>query len=797
MSVNVVLSSVEKKAYRYVGHPIPRIDRSKILGRAIYGYDLELPGMIYAAVKRSIYPHAIIKKVDTSKAERLFGVYCVITSDDLPNSLYGVMLKDTPVLARERVRYYGEPIAAVAAKDRKTAMKAAELIEVEYEPLKAVFDPEQALSKDAPILHPRIKDYKVGPPFKVMSDIHPNVCNHYHVEIGDVEGQFSRQDVMIFENRFTTQAVQHFHLEPSSSIAKYDPVNEQLTIWTATQSPYMIRQQVSEALQIPLGKIRVISVFPGAGFGSRLEVQTEAIAAALSIKTNGLPVKFSLSREEVFYTSMRHPFTIYIKDAVTRDGRIIARDMKVFLNGGAYSGGFGISVARNCIFGAVGTYNIPNFRFDSIRVYTNLPPAGAYRGYGSMQVEWAIESQMDIIANSLKIDPVQLRTKNLLHEGDFNAIGEKIGKINHEGVLNAVLSKIRKDVASTQLDLEDNDEWVYGWGIALTTKYTTAPTASSALIRVLVDGTVLLYTSAVEIGTASDTIFAQIVAEELNCPIESVVIVPPDTYVTPFDDGANSSRRTYYVGNALLMACKEIKQQIFELAAKKLNTSTANLEMENWVITDKKTGKNISLEDLFVKDQTRSGAFFPGTGELIGRGVWHEKVGRLDPVTGRSDKDRVVTYYTPVCTGVELLVNKKTGQINILNVYCAVDVGRAINPLAVAGQIIGGVSQGLGTALFEEMKFVNGVLITSDLASYKVPSILDVPRITPIILEEFKEPNGPYGARGVGEGPITGIAPAIANAIHRAVGVRIYDLPITPEKIYLALKHQTEGRSNA
>jgi CO/xanthine dehydrogenase Mo-binding subunit len=778
------------KEYKYIGKPIPRVDNVKAYGRAVYGYDIEVPNMIYGAVKRSIYPHAMIKSIDTSRAEELSGVISVVTSDDLPDSLYGVMLKDTPVLARERVRYYGEPVAAVAAVDLKTARKATELIEIEYEPLKAVFDPEEALASDAPILHPRLHQYRVGPPFKIRTDVHPNICNHYHVEVGDVETYFSRDEFIIVENRFTTQAVQHFHLEPSSSVAKYEPNSGQLTIWTATQSPYMVRQQVSEALQIPLGKIRVLSVYPGAGFGSRLEVQTEAIAAALSIKSKGLPVKLTFSREEVFYTSMRHPFTVYIRDAVRRDGRIVARDMRVILNGGAYSGGFGISVARNCIFGAVGTYNIQNFRFDSIRVYTNLPPAGAYRGYGSMQVEWAIESQMDIIAERLGIDPISVRLANIIHEGEVNAIGERVRRINHEGVLNSVLSRLRRNGENLPPEVE-GDEWVYGWGIALTTKYTTAPTASAALIRVLVDGTVLLYTSAVEIGTASDTIFAQIVAEELGCPIENIVLVSPDTYITPFDDGANSSRRTYYLGNAIIMACNEIKQQIFRLAAERLNASIDNLELDNWRITDRTSGRSVSLEELFIKDQTRSGAFFPEKGELIGRGVWHEKVGKLDPVTGRSETDRVVTYYTPVATGVELMVNKETGQIRILNIYCAVDVGCAINPLSVAGQIAGGVAQGLGTTLFEEMKFIDGVLINPDLAGYKVPSILDVPRIEPIILEKVKEPNGPYGARGVGEGPITGVAPAIANAIANAVGIRVYDLPITPEKIYTSLKNKS------
>jgi CO/xanthine dehydrogenase Mo-binding subunit len=773
--------------HKYIGKSVTRVDlTSKLTGHATYGYDFSVPHMLHGKVKRSPHPHAKILKIDTTAASSLPGVRAVITANDVPNSLYGVMLKDTPMLARDRVRYVGEAVAAVAADTVEIAEEAIDLIKVEYQQLPFVTDAEEAAKSTAVVIHPELSSYKAGPPFPVRTDpSRPNVGNHYHVDHGDVEEAFKKADFII-ENRFTTAAMQHMHLELSAAVAKVEH-DGRVTIWSATQSPHMIRQQVSDILKIPHSRIRVIAPYEGGGFGSRLEVHTEPISVALAMKS-GKPVRVALTREEVFTSTLvRHPYIITMKDGVQRDGKIIARDMKVILNGGAYSGGFGMSVCRNCIFGAVSTYNIPNFRFDSIRVFTNSPSGGAFRGYGSTQVDWAIECQMDCIATQLHLDRIQLRKLNLLHAGDKNAIGETMKNVNHDGVTERVLDNLKLGSKP-----ESGSVWKRGKGFALTTKYTTAPTASAATLRILDDNTALLFISAVEIGTGSDTIFSQIVAEELDCPMESVIVSGPDTQFTPFDDGANSSRRTYYMGNAVKMAAVDAKNQILQRASKVLNVPVTELVLENWKVHEQSGSKSITLPELFVKDQTRSGAFLPGTGDLIGRGVWHEKVGFLDPATGRSTSDRVVTYYTPVATGVEVEVNVETGQIKFLSVYCAVDVGKALNPLNVEGQIEGGVVQGLGGATFEEVILAEGKPINTNLADYKVPLSLGTPYVKAFVLET-PEQNGPFGARGVGEGPITGIAPALANAVADAVGARVFDLPLIPEKILASI--QTKGGS--
>ncbi len=758
-------------------------------GRAIYGYDFSLPHMLHGKIKRSPYPHARILKIDTEAARTLNGVRAVITARDVPNSLYGVMLKDTPMLARDRVRYVGEAVAAVAADSLEIAEEAVDLIKVEYAPLPYVTNVEKALEKESVVIHPDLPTYKAGPPFPVRIDPNrPNVGNHYHVEHGNVESGFSEADFVV-QNRFETAAMQHMHLEPSCAVARAEP-DGRVTIWSATQSPYMIRQQISDIFQISTSRIRVIAPYEGGGFGSRLEVHSEPVAVALAMKSRK-PVKVALTREEVFTSTLvRHPFVVYIKDGVKRDGTIIARDMKVILNGGAYSGGFGMSVCRNCIFGAVSTYNIANFRFDSIRVFTNAPPGGAFRGYGSTQVDWAIECQMDCIANELHLDKIQIRRRNLLHAGDRNAIGETMKDVNHHGVVERVLEKLRLDEPRQDYD---SGPWRRGKGFALTTKYTTAPTASAATVRVLDDHTVILFVSGTEIGAGSDTIYSQIVAEELNCPVESVIVSGPDTMFTPFDDGANSSRRTYYLGNACRMAAQDARQQILERASRALQVPESNLMVEDWKIVERNGSKSIKVSELFLKDQTRSGAFLPGSGDLIGRGVWHERVGFLDPVTGRCTTDRAVTYYTPVATGVEVEVNEETGFMRVLNIYCAIDVGKAINPLSVEGQIEGGVVQGLGGAICEELILQDGKPINANLADYKVPLSLGTPHVQAIVLES-PEANGPYGARGVGEGPITGISPALANAIVDATGARVYDIPLTPEKILAAINLKAKQR---
>ncbi len=776
---------IVKEDLLYIGKSVPRIDsREKVTGASVYSVDMKLPHMLHAKFCRSTVPHAEITRIDTSKASQIPGVRAIVTAKDFPNVLLGAGLNDTPILARDRVRYVGEAIAAVAAETEEIAMEAVEAIKVEYKELPAIYDPEEAASEHPRvIIHPDLFKYKIAQRLPPNIDQKlPNVCNHVKVRKGDVESAFKESDVVI-ESRFTTHLVHAVHMEPIAALARVEN-DGTTTVWSPTQSVYRTRYMLSECLGIPQDRIRVISTEIGGAFGNKLNVlQCEAVAAIVSAKTKR-PVKMLLTREEVFSTTTtRHPFTILIKDGVRKDGRIIARKLTTYLDGGAYSGGSGVSVARNAVFGSVNIYDIPNITIDNYRVYTSRVPAGAFRGYGTMQVCWAIESQANIIAEKLGLNPVKFRQLNLIPEGKSSAIGETI----QGQTVDYCLEELMKIFDITKKS-ESGYPWKIGKGIAISEKHSAEPGAC-ATITYRYDGDVDVWVSVDEIGQGTQTGIAQIVAEEFRIPIERIRVSKGDTYLTPYDSGALSSRQLYNIGNAAIMACNDLKKKIRETYSKRYGGT-----IENLVIADGKVsgpdGKSVQISDLYVKGKSRYGVFLEDGGEFIGTGTWFVETGDLDSQTGMGTTSRINTAYTTAATGAEVAVNQETGQIKISRIVTVVDVGRAVNPKLVEGQIEGGLSMGVSTTLYEEMLIQDGKVLNPDFKDYKMLNSNNAFKMD-VKLLEIPSRDGPFGAKGVGEIGIVGVAPALANAVYDAVGVRVRDLPITAEKVLKVLVSNT------
>jgi CO/xanthine dehydrogenase Mo-binding subunit len=777
-----VRSEEAREELRYVGKSLTKIDAvEKVTGKAVYGVDFSLAHMLFGKMKRSEVPHAEILKLDTAKAAKVPGVRAIITGNDIPNTLFGAGLSDTPILARDRVRYVGEPAAAVAADTLEAAAEAVELIEIQYRDLPPLFDPEESVKENpSVVLHPDLMKYRVSPKWPPVRDPKlPNVCNHVKVRRGSVEEGFRKADHVI-ENRFTTNLVQHVHTEPNVAVGRAEN-DGSVTVWTSTQSVYRTRHMLSEALQLSLSKVRVVATEVGGGFGNKLNsVSIEATAVLLS-KATGKPVKVQLTREEVFSaTTTRHPFIIYIKDGVTKDGRIVSRQIKAILDGGGYAAGSGATVGRNTIFSAATTYDIPNLWIDTYRVYTNKVPSGAFRGFGTTQMVWAVESQMDLISRKLGIDPVKLRLVNVLREGTPSGLGEIVHGIDH----GAVLSEAARLLGTTGKP-EMSGPWRVGRGVALSEKYSGEPGASAG-VRYRSDGLVDVFASVQEIGQGTRTGIAQIAAESLKIPIENITIVQADTFLTPYDSGALSSRQTFNIGNAVIAACNDLKKSIFETATKKMGVPARELTTSDGYVFGP-GGAKTKITDLFIRGKSRYGVFLEKGDEFWGFGTWIVDTGEIDAQTGQGTMTRLNTAYTSCAWGVEVAVNVETGEVKLLQTIVVADSGKLINPKLAEGQMEGSVSQGISTALYEELVLEKGKPINPDFKDYK---LLNFYNATPMTVKFFENPSldGPYGAKPIGEAGIIGVAPAIANAIFDAVGIRVFDLPITAERVLRGIK---------
>lgn len=761
-----------------VGKPLVRTDgMRKVTAQVTYGVDFKLPGMLYGKLLRSPHPHARIVRIDTSQAEALPGVKGVVTGKDSPEGLFGSRINDQPPLAREKVRYIGEPVAGVAAIDEATAEKALDLIEVEYEELPAVFDPVEAMKPDAPLIHEKLGEYQFSPII-----CHPvpgtNILSYMKIRHGDIADGFAGSD-FVFEDTFTTQAQHHCCLEPHAAVGQV-ALDGKATVWTSTQGPYKVRTESASALSMHPSRVRVIATQVGGGFGAKGRAKLEPHCVLLARKS-GRPVKIVLTRHEVFTaTSTRHPSRIRIKTGVKKDGTILAREIEVILDGGAFSES-GEIVCWEIAQGAAGPYAIPNIKVDAYAVYTNKIPAGPMRGFGWPQIMWASESQIDIIASELGLDPLEVRLKNALEEGSISSTGE----VMHSVGLKECLQKASAAVGWGE-PLPPN----HGRGIGCLTKMSVPFLPSSAFVKINEDGRIGLLTSAVDIGQGSDTALAQICAEVMGVGLADIEVAVPDTDSTPPDMGVIASRITFHVGNAVRFAAGDARAQVIALAAELLEASPEDLDIaESQVFVRGSPERGLSLA------QVATTAYFQKGGPILGRGSFlDDDLVPTDPETGQSPKP--CPYWKYGATAVEVEVDPETGVVKLHKVASAHDCGRAINPLLVDGQIEGGAATGLGYALWEELTFDEGRVTNPSFMEYRIPSSEEVPDIQPLIVEAPHRV-GPFGAKGAGEASTIGVAGAVGNAIYAAAGIRLKDLPLTWEKVLSAIEDKASKEQEA
>ena len=757
-----------------LGENYSRVDGpAKLRGWAQFTADIEMAGMVYAKVLRSRYVHARLLRVDASKAVKLPGVVAVLTRNDLKamNSHFGPVVKDQPVVALDRVRYVGDIIAAVAAEEQDIAEEALESIEVEYEPLPAVFDLREAMKPDAPIIHAdRVKAQSFPAKSGFRLETGGNVLSMYHVDDGDVEAGFRESDE-IFEDTYSSQKIQHGHLEPHAALAYWEPSGK-LVIYTSTQNPSLVRAQLADLFNLPQSKVRLIVPYVGGGYGAKTHPRLEPLTATLARKAHR-PVQWVLSREEVFLTAHCQAAIVRIKTGVKRDGRIVARQVEAAYDIGAYAL-TSTNTGRNGGEVSGGPYRIAHQDLTTYCVYTNTPPTGPYRGFGVPQVCWAYESQMDDIARRLGIDPLELRLKNLVQEGDQFVTGDKLIAVGISDCLEGAAQAIGWQAKEEQKDRELKEK-VRGKGLAVMIKTTMTPSNSSALVRLNADGSAVLLTSSVEIGQGTQTALAQIVAEELGIAPERVSVTFPDTDVTPFDQSTSSSRTIFTMGSAARQAAGQIRKQLLEIGAQVLEANVEDLELLNGNLQVKGAPeKRRSISQLF---QAHYGA---AVGSMAGS-YDNQTRGGVDPKTG---KGKASAFFFLSACGVEVEVDTETGKVTIEKIVSAVDAGKAVNPKQCHMQNEGSMIMSLGSALFEEMVFDAGQPINATFLEYMPPSMEDQPREFESVIIETPHPEGPYGAKGVGEAALGPVEPAIGNAIANALnGRRIRDLPIRPDRI--------------
>lgn len=764
-------------AMQYVGKPEIRVDAiEKVTGQALYGSDITLPGMLYGATLRSPFPHARIKAVDISEAKVFPGVKAVVTGKDFPFT-FGMPVRDRSFLAVDRVRYAGEPVAAVAAETELAAHAALKKIRVEYEEIPAVLDPREALQEDAPLVHPDMGNYAHSGA-AVFPGTNLALINEF--TLGDIDAGFLEADE-IFEDEFFAHPVSHTAIETHTAVVLYSSLGEgAYTIWTSTDRPYIIHRELTGGLGISANQVRIIVPYTGGSFGGKNSPVAEAIGMCLARHTDGRPVKVTFSREEDLTAStVRVGSFMKLKTGVKKDGTLTARKADIVWDNGAYTnnaGGVAIRGAQTIL----GPYRIPSVALTSRLVYTNREPSGSYRGYGTTQVSWACESQMDVIAHRLGIDPLEIRLKNGYVEGDLYINGQKLHSVGVMETLNKAAHEIGwgKMVQASSLTKHR------GKGIATMLKGTLTPTSSSCFIKMDQDASITVICSAPEIGAGQDTVLSQMAAETIGVPLSSISITSSDTRTTPYNDAVGSSRTTYHMGNAIRIAGLKVRDRILKLAGPVLETDPDRLDISGGIIIDQDNRDLITLKELFSK---RLGT----RGEVIVEQGYYNPVDSslLDADDGLRWMSSIFWMFATHMAEVE--VDIETGEVTVLKVAAAHDLGKAINPITCEQQIEGSVIMGISNTLMEEFRVKNGRILNDNLADYKIATMLDFPDIVPIIVE-VPHSEGPFGAKGVGEPAAAATAPAIANAIFDAVGIRIKDLPITREKVLMALKQKQQ-----
>lgn len=743
-----------------IGRSLPRLEaRAKVTGATEYTHTMRLPGMLYAKIFRSTVPHGRIKSIDVSAARAVPGVFAVYTGEDIrtaiPDPYYGPAFHDQPVLALGKVHYIGEPVAAVLASDPHVAEHAAQQIVADYEELPAVFDEMEAADNKV-VVHDELKPATTFADLKHLKGRkQTNIALDYRLRCGDVDKGFA-EAAHVFEHTFKTQKVLHLAFEPHASIADYR--DDGVTVYSATQNPSFVRTEMARMLGLPENRVRLKVPYLGSGYGGKLYIKMEALAIALSMLARK-PVKVALTMEEVFFTISKHPSTFRIKTGVDKEGRMIACKCQIWWNGGGFAD-IGPRVAQKAGFTASGPYDIENVSIDSYAIYTNLPPAGALRGFGVPQLVWAYESNADMIARALKIDPVEFRRTNLLRNGRPHATGTPIRDLPIDRVLDHLAERLNW---SKPFD-RGNGTIRRGRGLAIAIKAVVAPTTSVAIVNIAGDGSCTVYCGTIDMGQGSDTGLAQIVGEVLNMRAEDIRFVARDTDVVPYDMGTAGSRSLFHMGHALRLAAEDARAKIAQMRRD----------------VGEPEGSNAPLGELFKKKYGMQ------AGNIIGTGTYKPDYETPEPETGMSGN--VAPFWMTAGAGVEIEVDTETGHVRIARLINAADLGNPINPKIVETQLSGASIMQLGFTMFEKMQIDGGQVTNASLADYKIPGIHDLPDMMENKAIENWQSNGPFGAKGVGELATFGVSPAIANAIEDAVGVRLTELPLTPEAVLRAIR---------
>ena len=760
---------MKERKFSVIGKPLPKIDAmAKCAGETLYADDLSFSRMIYAKLLRSPHPHARLRSISTERAAGLDGVYAVITGKDLPEK-FGIMpsTQDEEALAVEKVRYVGDPVAAVAASSETLAEKALELIDVDYEVLKPVLSIEEALTE----VDNRIHSW----------NRYANVQKAVSLEFGDMEKGFEGAD-HIYEDTFFFQGNTHLPMEQYCTIAFNGP-DGKLTVWSSTQTPHYLHRTLSKVLGLPMSRIRVVATPVGGGFGGKSDPFSHELSVAKLSMTTGRPVKITLTREESFYVHRgRHPVKMWIKTGVKNDGTLQAMHFRSFLDGGGYSSYGLASVYYTGALQTV-TYKLPAYKFEGARVFTNKPPCGPKRGHGTPQPRFAVEVQLDEIAEKLGIDPIDLRLKQLVEPNSETVNGLRISTTGLRECIEKVAAKAEWKKKFRQLPFGRGigfaaSAYISGAGLPI---YWNEMPQSGVQIKLDRGGGITIFCGSTDIGQGSDSILAFAVAEEFGVDPADVRVVTGDTDLTPVDLGSYSSRVTVMTGNATIQACGKLKEMLYQVAGEALEVPSDDLEMaEGQVRSISYPARGISFVECVQKAEAKFGTL----------GATGSYSPPKHPANYKGSGVGPTTAYSFSTSIVELACDGETGDIKIDKVWIAHDCGRAFNPLLVEGQTEGSVYMALGEVLMEEQVFrKSGLHKIPSMLEYKSPTTLETPEIETILVET-NDPEGPFGAKEAGQGPLLPVIPAVANAVYDAVGVRIHEIPITGDMILRAL----EGR---
>lgn len=741
-----------------------RIDfEEKVTGHAEFISDVVVPGMLHGRVLRSTVPHALIKRIDIAAAKAMPGIVDIVIGTDFEglDSVWGVSLKDRPLLAIDRVRYVGEPVAVVVAESEGAAEEAVESIDVEYDLLPFVTTAAEAIASDAPVIHERMEPLK---DFYFKGEAKPihgtNVFQRYEYSHGDVEKAFSVSD-HVFEDEFEFPMVFHYAMEPHCGIAAFD--ENGLTVWSCGQSPSAVQKVLSRIFGLPLARVRVITPLVGGGFGGKASVKIDPMVAAVAWKVRR-PVRVCFSISESMLTCRRLSATIKVKTSVNSDGTLTGKSVRVLMNGGAYSD-TGPAVAIKSVNRAIGPYHFPNLKLEALAAYTNTVPGAAFRSIGGPQGVWATESQMDMIALKLGIDPVDLRYRNILKRGehvrpDLRPIDVDMAEAM--GLAAQAMSRI-ETVSKTKV----------AKGSALGVADPANSPFTGVMVRLKIDGSFQIICASVEVGQGVREVLCRLTAEALNQPVSAASVATPDTATAPFDWGTGASRSSLMMGMAIEEAAIDIRNQLAVIAEQVVGADAASVSLEDGGITS--AGKRWTFAELLHP------YFGVDSGEVIG-------IGRISQFSKGGALAASPLFWETAAGRCGITLDEDTGKVRVRNYVSVADIGRAINRTGAEGQDEGAAIMGLGHALSEELLYSDGQPINATMIDYHVPNIEDVPEVFETVLIENGGGPGPGGMRGMGEGAILPIAPAIANALHASYGIRVKELPLTPERVWRALK---------